>query len=341
MDIDGIENEEYKKAGEEFQSKEIERGMDLLEKQGLEIIIRIIDKLNDKGGVKLTREELVTLKFFTILIGVQTETVRNDFKSQNGDAQFNEEVNQKTKSPQEIKEEKISIILKYFREFIKTNSMADIQRDYYNSMEVKSTARRDSDNEFGWGGWAKRNVSVESTISMNIMENLNSRLMIFKFDEPKLFLREVLNYIETNKNGELKYTFMPITPNVAIMFYVDSPLTKGSDNSKKITIFENDIAAYKHETIYKNIKIIKKKSKEYIKNKKPKTKEETNYHKKFFFLYETEKYHDPQDVFVFDVLRESAKTADLCNALALSRSKNQLIVYQNNTDLWEAESQMK
>ncbi|CAM9126961.1 hypothetical protein [Mycoplasma todarodis] len=296
-----------------FDIKEIKESSNLLEREGLKAIEKIIQQVNSNKKIELTRKDLVTLKFFSCL---------NDVFKQTLDKENAEEVN--------------SIILKYFDEFNKTGSTSNIQKDYYGSMEVNPfelEAEEPTGNEAEWDEWTKRNVTTKSTTLLNIWEKMESRLAIFKFDESKLMLQETMGFIKTNKNDNSKYLFMPITPNIGMMFYHEPMSSRDLVPSEKPLFFNNDIRTYRHETVYKNIEIIKQEQLKYIEEQQTKSIEEIDYHNEMFFLHEVKKYYDLEDLFIYDALKESAEVADMCNATALKHNAEQIIIYQNEKDI--------
>ncbi len=343
FDINKTENKDQPIAKEWFHSKATEKGMNLLEDQGLQVVRKIAQQSNFQEKIELTRKELVTLKFFSSLSSVRTQKLRNNIKDKNGDSIFNSMIKKDGRNPQEIQEEQISIILEYFDNFIKTGSMINIQKDFLDLMNVQkfsNESKKEVKKSVILDILMKEGMTVKSSMTLNIKEKMDSRLMIFKFDESKLMLQEAMNFNEFNSLGGNKYSFMPIAPNVGIMFYFDPLITRGSIPTENSSFFKNDIALYRHENTYKNIEIIKEKQLEYIKKQNPKSKVEADYHNKIFHLFEVGLYYDFNDLFIYDVLKETAEIADICNAMALVHSKNQIIVYQDEDNITDAEIQI-
>ena len=325
---------------EYFHALEIEKGMNLLEDKGLVVARKIAQQANFQGKIKLSREELVTLKLFSSLSGVRTRKLRNNIRDINGDSLFNEMIKKDGRTPKEIQEEQISIVLKYFEEFNATGTMKKIQLDYFKNVELNNQENLKNLSRHEYEEYIKQNITFKSSMEMNVWEKMKSRLIIFKFDEPKLMLQESMNFNEFNTNGGNKYSFMPIAPNVGLMFYFDPIITRGVIPVEKSLFFKNDISKYRHETIYKNIEIIKQKQMEYVSQQKPKTFEEAQQHNQIFFSMEAGYYYDKKDAFIYDVLKESSKIADICNAMALVHNKDQILIYQKEQDIHDAEEQV-
>ena len=303
-----------------FDITETNKEANSLERESLQVIERIIEQVNSNKRVTLNRKELVTLKFFSCFTDGLRQTL---------DKEGIEEAN--------------SIILKYFNEFSNTGSTSNVQKDYYGSMEVnpfEMEVLELNGNEIEWNEWTKRNVTTKSTTLLNIWGKMESRLAIFKFDEPKLMLQETMGFIKTNENNNNKYSFMPIAPNIGIMFYHEPMSTKDLTPSEKPLFFNNDISVHRHETVYKNQEIIKQKQLDYIEAQQTKTIEEIDYHNEMFFLHEVDKYYDLEDLFIYDALKENTEVANMCNVVALKQNKDQMIIYQNEKDIKEIESQI-
>ncbi|NQZ28768.1 MAG: hypothetical protein HRT98_00050 [Mycoplasmatales bacterium] len=307
---------------EEYGELDIEKIIETvnpLEARALQVIQKIIQQTNVNKEVQLTRKDLIALKFLSCF---------NDVKKQTLDKEVVNDAN--------------SIILEYFDKFEKTGSTSNIQKDYYGSMEVNpfELEEEPSGNKKEWDEWTARNVTTKTTTLFNIWEKLQSRLVILKFDKPKLMLQETMGFIKTTNNDRNKYSFMPITPNIGIMFYHESIETKELIPSEKVLFFKNDISIQRHETVYKNNETIKQKQLEFIDKQKAKTIEEIDYHNEMFFLHEVEKYYDLEDLFIYKVLEENSEVADICNAMALMNNKEQIIIYQTKQYIIDAEKQI-
>ncbi len=290
----------------------IDQEENILQIQALQVIKNILEEVNKKDKVELTRSDLVILKLFSL---------------------FN-----KSNTTKDISKEQASIILKYFEQYKKQGSMS-YEKDYFSSMEVNPFSLEVEDtsgNDAQWDEWTKRNITIKSTTLMNIKEIMESRLLIFKFDDPKLMTSEIMKFQELNNSNILQYTFMPISANIGIMFYQDL-----STSIKASTFFNNDIDAYKHEEILINANTIEMKRLAYINEHNPINEDDAKYRSEMFFLYEVDKYHDKKDRFIFDVLKEDSSIADKCNAKLLTKSKSKIIIFQDEQDIIDAEKQMK
>ncbi|TCG12076.1 hypothetical protein [Mycoplasma todarodis] len=299
-------------------NQEVKKDIITLEQQGLQVVNKIVQETNENEKIKLTRQEAVTLKFFSLLLGVESSDKKDSQEAQ------------------------LTSILKYFKQFTKTGSIS-VQKDYYGSMEPNPFEMKVEDlsgNDAEWDEWTKRNVTDKTQALMKVWETIQTRMLIFKFDEPKLLLQESINFKEKNQNGSTKYTFMPIASNIGILFFVDAT-TSGEQNKEENSIFfENDITKIKNETIYKNAELIKQKQKEYIEEKEVPNKEEEEYQKGLFLLFEASNYYSKEDIFVFDVLKENSRIADVWNAKALIESNSKVLIYQDEKHIKEAEKQV-
>ncbi len=301
-----IKNEDFER---------LEKDEKNLIKQGSLVMKKIIDEANNAGEVSLTREELVSFKFLIALSNVKAQELKAADK-----------------------EEQNELVIKYFNQYKETGSL-DLERDLYGSMEVNPFQEEVNDlsgNEKEWNEWTKRNINVHTNTITNLIEMMQSKLIIFKFDEPKLILQEGLKFIEKNEANGMKQTFIPISPSVGIMLCVD-PMTPQEQKSK---FFESDITKSKIKNIYKNSELIKQKEEEYIKGKEVTTKEEEEYQRRLFLLFEVSNYYDREDVFIFKTLKEKSKIANIWNAKALSQCNSKIVIYQNNEDIEEAEKQI-
>ncbi len=343
FNINETPNAEQPIVHEYFHSLEIETGMNNLEHQGLLVARKIALEANVKEEIKLTRREVVTLKFFSMLSSARTEKIRNDIEELNGDPLFNALMQKDGRSAKEIQEDKIATILKYFNIGSETIDLR-IEKDIENIMGF---SKIDKTNKTEWE--IKQEImhkmvneaTIESSTLIEIQNALNSHLLIFKFDESNLILQEAMNFTESNLNGGIKYTFMPIAPNVGIMNYFSPPGLNGALGMEQSEFFENDITKPRHSINYIKRNDINKKRNDFIRNGVPRFFPNSQTAKMFFDIKELSKHLHKKDKFTMEILKESKQTSDMCNAMALVHSGNQIIIYQHKKDIADAEYQME
>ena len=297
-----------------FYSEEIEKSMNILENKGILIIQKIALEGNQiNKEVILSKKELRTLKYYCLLSSLRTNKIRNNIKELTGDSLFNEIMKKDGRNAKEIQEEQISLLV-----------------DSFENKEQEVIEHKEEN-------------SLKNYFIQQIKYTLNSRLLIFKFDKPKLFLLESLLYIEVNpSNNKIMYEFMPISSNIGIAFYYDPIMTRGVEKRHKSIIFKNDISYARHKVEYKNFDLMKKESLNFIeKNTKTKDLKEEEAWNRIFWSLEARKYDDKSDKYIYEVLEEQEAIADACNAMALIHNDNSILIYQKEKDIEDAEKEIK
>ena len=301
-----------------FYSQEIEDSMNNIEAKGIRIIRKITSDANELEEVKITRKEIYDLKFYFLLGAFRSNGSRNSIANRSGDSVFNYLVEKDGRDAKSIQEESLKIII----DFHKNNKGID-------NLNINSE------------------TNIKEQIRIKIYNILSSEIFIFKFKKNKLFLSESHAFNENTSYQATKYDFMPISPNVGLMFYYKCEgielLGFEQEDSK---IFKNKISQITNEINFKNIsKINEHYSKYALKMEKLLSKNDIGISKlefkKIFSSKLNEIYSNDYDQYIIKVLEENEETQDICNAMELIHSKNRLIIYQNTDDIKDAEFQIE
>ena len=98
-------NENHPISKRYFYSKEVERGMNEIENDGINIINRI--KNIKDNFISLNRLEANCIRCFCLLSSLRTEKLRNNYRDRTGDSLFNYIVENSGMEPNEIQEYQI------------------------------------------------------------------------------------------------------------------------------------------------------------------------------------------------------------------------------------------
>ncbi|MBD5422982.1 MAG: hypothetical protein HDR43_00615 [Mycoplasma sp.] len=162
------------------------------------------------------------------------------------------------------------------------------------------------------------NYSLEEIINIDNLNDfynikmfniMQSRLNIIKFNSKKLLLTEICNFTEFNKTHpqSVKLYFFPIAPDIGLCFYFFPHIYKmNPELAEKSFIFQNNVHKYNNEQRYMNN------------------------------INELHK----NNLFIYDVLMENDDVQNFCNAMLLVHNENQILIYQNEEDILEAEKEI-
>ncbi len=327
----------------EFYEYEIEVGMNNLEADGMRVVNKVVFGANSSDDIVLSRKELITLKFHSLLTSVRTKKFRNDIENLNGDSLFNEVIKKSGGTAKEIQEREISLILKYYKTN-KNGLCGDINEDLakiLNPEKLNLNGKGEEQVKKLLLENIEKNMNIDSSVLMNILNTINSRLVVFKFLQSKLMLAESTSFTEQNRiRGGIMHSFTPIAPNVGISLYFSPIIARGIMNNEKSNIFKNDISKQCHKVVYKNIDIMKKERIKFITKMTPKNIEETDKYNRLFWAREARKYQTKDDRYIYDVMVEDGTVADTCNAMALVHNHGQIIIYQKDNDIKDAEQEV-
>lgn len=273
------------------------------------VINKIIKQTENRSKISLNRKDLIILKFYLILLHSRTDKIRNNIKNKDGDFVFKKIVESSQKDEKEIQEQIMNQIMDEF-EKCKNNNFV-LKLNEFNNLLT--------------------NFTIDGAVNMNVVQIMQSRVNIIKFNRNKLLLNEVGMFIEYNRktSGNLLF-FYPLSPNIGLCLYYNPVEMRNHLNflQEKSIIFNNDVSKYNHEIKYINkTKIIQ----EQLKNS-------DNY---IFEKFIKPKFYDKEDKFIYDVLMENEEVLDTCNGMMLVHNQDQIIIYQNEEDIKDAEEMIK
>lgn len=96
-----------------FYSKEVEKGMNEIENDGMVIINKI--KNIEQNTFSLNRLEANCIRCFCLLSSLRTEKLRNNYRDKTGDSWFNHIIENSGKEPAEIQEYQIKKLIEYYK----------------------------------------------------------------------------------------------------------------------------------------------------------------------------------------------------------------------------------
>lgn len=329
-----------------FYSEEIEKGMNRIEKDGIQVIKKINEETIYSKEITITRKELCSLKYYLVLSNLRTEKFRDNIKQKTGNSYFNKLIELDKRTPIEIHESMIKklidwynaeitgnyensldkAILKIYEEFLEefsknSNDSIQNQEEFENKFEKFKLKNFNSDN-------IARDVLKKSIV--------DCRIIIFKFQSDKLLLPEA-NSFEEYYNAICQpgldiYSFYPISPSTGIMlFNVNNVYLYGYESSK---IFKSDNLKEWSKNKYVNQKKIDEETiSEFAKlnfNIPPFLKEKIN-------KQVIAKYKDLNDKYTYKIKKERNETALFCNAMMLVHNRNHLILFQDKEIIDESE----
>lgn len=307
-----------------FHSQEIEDGMNEIESEGIKIINKIAYESNNNIERKITlkRNEIFALKFYNLLALSRTEGARSDYKNLNGDASFNYIIKNAKKTSKEIQEDIIEIIINEYKK--------------YKNREPLESLKTNSDYS---------NMNYKDIIYILIANTINSRLLFFTFKKNKLFLQETIAFQEISTFKLPIYDFMAITPNVGIMFYFDPMVTRGFLKREDSWFFKTKISTKIHQVNHINKSKIDENLNEFmlrnISLKPHYNQDDIHKWNIQFSLTELGKYHDKNDLYIYDIFEETEEVQDICNAMSLVQNKDKVLIYIKKEYIADAELQIK
>ena len=155
-----INNKNQPIAIDNFYSKNIEIDMNNLESEGIKVIRKIAQNAQYEKEIILSRKELITLRFYSLLSSTRTNKLRENIRKKDGDSWFNETIKKDGRSPKKIQEKQISLILEYWKNN-KNGWITNVPKEI---------------DKFG-------KSTIESSTLLRMHNVKKSRLLIFKFDK--------------------------------------------------------------------------------------------------------------------------------------------------------------
>ena len=331
-----------------YYSDEIEKGMNHIENYGITTVNKIIFDINNNKDVILSRKQLMVLKFFVLLTSARTEKLRNNIAKKDGDSFFNAAIERENKTPQEIQENQIKIIMEEYLKN-KLGIVGDVQAKINKLVEIPfqekyKNYKTFSKSEFTekYLSFSKENTTVEIQSLISIKQTFDSRTIFFKIDDSRLFLQESNQFTENNKHGGIMYTFTTLSPNVGVMFYHAPVLTRNMIEQENSVIFKNSISKFDVKTNYENWEIMKSEHIKFIKkHMKDYSKQTADMLSRVYWSSEAAKYHTDNDTYTYTVKTETSDVADACNAMTLVHNKGHFLIYQKEEHIKDAEYQIK
>ncbi len=307
-----------------FHTQEIEDGMNEIESEGINVIRKIAYEANNNldEKIRLNRKELYALKFYKLLSSIRTEKARSNFENLNGDKLFNYVIENTDRTPKEIQEDEIKIIIDEYKRWKNKEKLLSSNYD----------PTKDSLNH--------------KTIIFQLISNiLNSRLLFMSFEKNKLFLQETISFQEIYSVVIPIYEFMSISPNVGIMFYFDPAITRGTIKREDSKIFKTKISTKINKVDYVRSKEMHQELDKFMKNQ---IKLNPGYSQNDILKWQSmftdsvlNNYFDNNDSYIYEINEESEEVQDICNAMSLVHNKNKILIYQDKRHIKDAEFYVK
>ncbi len=299
-----------------FYPYEIEKGINRLENDGINVIRKIL--LNSQtpcNSIELTRKETIILKFYYCLSQTRTKLNRENMRLYRGDLLFNHLHREDKRDAKE-------------KQCADMKELIEMYDDFLNDDYSKFSSRISEIIPI------RNNDPLGTLKQMNINRVLNSDLKIIRFDTLNLLLHENANFHEGS--GFIAYEFWVIAPNLAIIFRDNSISFKVLKKMYESKIFENEI-------LHNETKIMYRKSKEILsaRNKFFNGKDNTVKVQYEFDTKEAPKYFCNDDIFDIQIFEKDRGTLTLCNAMMLIHSNKSFVIYQNEDDIKNAEKIIK
>ena len=246
FNVNEIDTSKHPIVKKKFYSREIEDEMNEIENDGIKVIKKIAYYSNNNidNKISLNGKELYHLKFYFLLSNIRTNKIREFISNLNGDHIFIDAVKKDKRSVKDIQESQIKTIIDEYKRYKKKELLLSTKFfDRYWESENHSS-------------YALKDCTPEKIVLFTAYNIMKSRLHIFKFNKNKLFLHDGIAFSYNHSCGGI-ITFMPISPNIGIMFYLDPPITIKSSKWDffKIDILEKKVVLF----MLMNIKYSKKK----------------------------------------------------------------------------------
>ncbi|MDE5599392.1 MAG: DUF4238 domain-containing protein, partial [Ureaplasma sp.] len=213
-----------------FYSKNVEKGMNEIESDG----IAIINKIKDikQNSLTLNRLESFTIRCFCLLSSLRTEKLRNNYKDKTGDSLFNHIVQNSGMESSEIQEHQIKQLIRYYKSLKHNlnNPNSKIDLDYLKNFDNPIKCLEDS---------------IDGIFTTNLHNIKWSTLIFVRFKSNNLLLMEANTFCEYYPKllplpGQpIMYHFFTLTPSLGVIAYDIRMLNSYPKYNSKI--FKNNL----------------------------------------------------------------------------------------------------
>ncbi len=313
---------------------EIKKGIKVLEKEGNKIIDKI---LKQKTKVALIRKEVITLKFYFIVNTIRTNLLKVNIEDLNDDYLLRKIIEKANKTPKEIQELKLKIIIEKYNDFKKG---ADSTFFLKERVEIIKILKNNKNEFLKMVDEISELFDLESSIKLQLNLLIKSKLAFVKFPKGKLLLTEAGSFQEISRlpYSSAKYDFSVISPNMGFLFIKESLIHKTIGFSAEDSLIftfdfkEENIIQYQKEAEMQQAQIRFLLAK--VKNMRdPEEMAENNSE---FDLTERPKFYTNEDQFEYIIHSENKEVADMCNAMMLVHCKNSYIIYKIKKTYYDA-----